>query len=613
MLNHDTPSSLQYRDDYDTPASLVQALKHGPIAKVLRSTATTLALCFKVPFLSPCNSTQPTRLSAAREVQNWFSLVTDMLANLTSTAESQSLPLTFLLDGGGNPGQFPCLANAWRPLQSVFISQRDPAGAFTQNNASLGWDRLVVLNEPQNLWASAVQRDFGKFKLLDYPYLVWEPSDQASIVEDAQAYVKADQAHPAGMRFAINIDPLQLKTFAAPVSRNAWEAQLPGTRAGDGAALATVFRPDGALFVVFQRPDSLSGAPQLVAMAVSLQPETRTVAVLSPAKALTSVPEPVLHTHSSGAYSVSVWSASGSTLIYTVLQLDQVGRVLGSTALHADLPQSAIGALPSNVAVLQQTASSATLAFASTDPSVCSVLTARLTISTAHLTVGPQSCALLPANVTGDIQGVFIVPEGENSAAEPFLALHIGQNLFAGRRHAVGVPGQPTWLAAGSAVRAAGSGSQVFAAIQDAYCPNNEHANKQVTPSSCKQTPFSIQGVLGYAFGEAAAWDAAVAAAVPAPPPQWLGQSNPPHNAAFPGQALWHCSADLMHGAFAQGVDASVVCGLDAVAKAVAASGQGGQRALGPPCAVLRSGRNTSCPLCGAAVPVEGVWLTTFW
>ncbi|CAE7630603.1 unnamed protein product, partial [Symbiodinium sp. KB8] len=497
VLNHDTPSSLQYRDDYDTPASLVQALKHGPIAKVLRSTPTTLALCFKVPFLSPCNSTQPTQLSAAREVQNWFSLVTDMLANLTSTAESQSLPLTFLLDGGGNPGQFPCLANAWRPLQSVFISQRDPAGAFTQNNASLGWDRLVVLNEPQNLWASAVQRDFGKFKLLDNPYLVWEPSDQASIVEDAQAYVKAGQAHPAGMRFAINIDPLQLKTFAAPVSRNAWEAQLPGTRAGDGAALATVFRPDGALFVVFQRPDSLPGAPQLVAMAVSLQAENRTVGVLSPAKALTSVPGPVLHTHSSGAYSVSVWSASGSTLIYTVLQLDQ----------------SAIGALPSNVAVLQQTASSATLAFASTDPSVCSVLTARLTISTAHLTVGPQSCALRPANVTGDIQGVFIVPQGENSAAEPFLVLHIGQNLFAGRRHAVGVPGQPTWLAAGSAVQAAGSGTQVFAAIQDAYCPNNEHANKQVAPSNCNQTPFSIQGVLGYAFGEAAAWDAAVAAA----------------------------------------------------------------------------------------------------
>jgi hypothetical protein len=47
--------------------------------------------------------------------------------------------------------------------------------------------------------------DYGKFHSGEYPYLYWEPSDQATLQGVSDSYLR-HKLHPEGLRFAINID-----------------------------------------------------------------------------------------------------------------------------------------------------------------------------------------------------------------------------------------------------------------------------------------------------------------------------------------------------------------------------------------------------------------------
>lgn len=51
---------------------------------------------------------------------------------------------------------------------------------------------------------------YAKFSDLVWPYLVWEPSDQKTIQEVCDVYLGHSLHYPAGLRFAINIDPAQV-------------------------------------------------------------------------------------------------------------------------------------------------------------------------------------------------------------------------------------------------------------------------------------------------------------------------------------------------------------------------------------------------------------------
>jgi hypothetical protein len=49
---------------------------------------------------------------------------------------------------------------------------------------------LQVLNEPQDDWGWAVLFGYGKFTTSTYPYIVWEPSDQPTILSTAGASLR---------------------------------------------------------------------------------------------------------------------------------------------------------------------------------------------------------------------------------------------------------------------------------------------------------------------------------------------------------------------------------------------------------------------------------------
>jgi hypothetical protein len=225
LLNHDDVSAARagaYNSTADVLAFLVDPSNVDLFASP--SYALKLALCFK-----GCGGTTcPCGGSAGATA--WLSLVDDFIAAAQAAITTLGLNVELILDGAGNPGASSCLAQRWRPLRSVFISGGDPAGAFTSNNASGGWDRLSILNNEQGAtWALAASLDFGKFANLSDPYQVWEPSSEADVVSAIDLFVASVSRgveHPAGVRSALNPDPAQLAVYTARYTGRAWNDLL---------------------------------------------------------------------------------------------------------------------------------------------------------------------------------------------------------------------------------------------------------------------------------------------------------------------------------------------------------------------------------------------------
>lgn len=110
----------------------------------------------------------------------------DEIYNLYSyTTHNSKLNLEFILDESATPGMNrDCLIDKWRPWNSTFVSSRDNVDIFFSNDKSKGYDRFQYLNDPVPprqetlLLARAKQIDFGKFKDIKNPILMWEPSQQ---------------------------------------------------------------------------------------------------------------------------------------------------------------------------------------------------------------------------------------------------------------------------------------------------------------------------------------------------------------------------------------------------------------------------------------------------
>lgn len=94
------------------------------------------------------------------------------------------------------------------PGPLVATSSPDPGPAFTSDNVSLGYDRWGVLNAK---WpAGDLQRfaagRWGKFAAAPRALQVYEPCDQRDFLAASDVYVGVGVDHPAGMKFAINVD-----------------------------------------------------------------------------------------------------------------------------------------------------------------------------------------------------------------------------------------------------------------------------------------------------------------------------------------------------------------------------------------------------------------------
>lgn len=124
-----------------------------------------------------------------------------------------------------------------------------------------------MLNPPVDQWSGVVEASYGKFPSSPYAWQVWEPADQATILNVTGAYVSRGLLHPlpAGLRVAINIDIAQYQVYAAEDSGLAWDARIPNTAsAASGPGKPALFPVPGAsisegqLYAVWA--DATSGA-----------------------------------------------------------------------------------------------------------------------------------------------------------------------------------------------------------------------------------------------------------------------------------------------------------------------------------------------------------------
>ena len=84
---------------------------------------------------------------------------------------------------------------------------------------------------------------YGKFLPSPYPFLLWEPSDQPTLLNYTQHYMQGPR-HPQGFRFAINIDPVQFAVYTANATGDAWNHRTDELRGRSGGQPAIVTYDD---------------------------------------------------------------------------------------------------------------------------------------------------------------------------------------------------------------------------------------------------------------------------------------------------------------------------------------------------------------------------------
>ena len=111
--------------------------------------------------------------------------MTDAIFSAFSERVTSARNVEFVLDGVGTPGaNRTCLAQMWRPWNTTYISGSDPNEATFSNNATLGYDRMIWLDDPvpmidPALWIQILRPlNYGKFQDEPVPFLFWEPSNQ---------------------------------------------------------------------------------------------------------------------------------------------------------------------------------------------------------------------------------------------------------------------------------------------------------------------------------------------------------------------------------------------------------------------------------------------------
>ncbi|EGD72887.1 hypothetical protein PTSG_04617 [Salpingoeca rosetta] len=217
VLNHDRPSGR--RTTYNTTDDLLSFFT-SPLVKSYFSSGPEkhVALCFKWDNAVGLCSDFPA-------AKHWRALADAFFDRATRVIREHGLNVTFVLDGAGTPTKRSCLNNRWTPLVATWIVGRDPDSALTSNATSNGDYRYQVNNMPAgNPVAANLQtlraKDYGKFLNTSYPFLFWEPAAQQDIVDVVSAY-KQGPITRAGLRFATNIDPVQVSLYAASTSTSA--------------------------------------------------------------------------------------------------------------------------------------------------------------------------------------------------------------------------------------------------------------------------------------------------------------------------------------------------------------------------------------------------------
>jgi hypothetical protein len=227
ILNHDNPIPLLgvTRSDYNTTDDIVDVISSpryaryfGPEARLTWAEPFIIALCFKnSPTICPesaaaghrGHSEQEPLLVSFNATAAWHGLVNDFYATAMAAVERLDLHVTFVLDGDAAGGNLcSCLQNKWRPWTATYIPGGGQApgdclnGAFVSNVPPM--DRFQVLNADTGArgaksLASMASRHFGKFINSTLNYQVYEPKDQAEILDRLGEYTRAGTPQHACM------------------------------------------------------------------------------------------------------------------------------------------------------------------------------------------------------------------------------------------------------------------------------------------------------------------------------------------------------------------------------------------------------------------------------
>lgn len=397
---------------------------------------------------------------------------------------------------------------------------------------------------------------YGKFsKQSKYPYLVWEPSDQAAIGKISSIYVKHALHEPAGLRFAINISPERFQVFNAQYSGTAWNVQLRNT-----ANLRSPFAfPGGANkneIIVFAWNTSCS-------------------CVVSSRWAYETWFSPTI-TMVAGSHPV------GGAGAKSLKSLQSVVRVNDTSFLACDYTGT------STIITTGPTSTTSGPKFISGGPNASRVFWSLPQGYTLQATpdcpleiwsAAPDfvpSCFFSGGNTTAKDASLALIENGNfalswaDSTNAVFVAISLSNGSLVGVSR-IGV---------GTSATLSYEGGSLLVTTTDSFCWNTETNNKEVV-NVCSMQPTSCPGVLSYWYGPVSNWQQALA--------------SPPPN------SFTACDANIAHGAFDNGSSGRSLLFLDPFTSDM--------RLLEVHVGATNA---TQCPSCGLAIPYEGLVLDSF-
>eukprot|EP00762_Andalucia_godoyi_P008601 ANDGO_04569.mRNA.1 hypothetical protein CAOG_07474 len=245
LLNHDAPTLAH--GSHDAPYfSLFDIGDYPPLTLATPpSTPIKVALCLKTPDdVDPCDPGVLALLDA------FFSSVSH-----ADRDPHRYQNVEWVLDGAA-VAKHACYAQRYRPYNMTFIPLSDPVDALFSDDAARGYDRYRILNvaaltPPLRAYDTLAVLDdtvhYGKFlpqkskpASTEYNYaLFWEPSDATRIAETVQFWLSSNASGGPdwGLRFAVNLDPVHWRYYAASAVHAA------STALGGSASVITFHQP----------------------------------------------------------------------------------------------------------------------------------------------------------------------------------------------------------------------------------------------------------------------------------------------------------------------------------------------------------------------------------
>lgn len=222
LLSHDSPEKFLHTRKFFTSDSVLSFVKENLSLFQQVDKKIYIATCVKIHFLL---------CTASKRSHELIHLYTDFFTAAQFLISQYSLNLEFILDGAVSSVTASCIADLWRPWNKTW-EHLNPASI--NNHSKELWsfdapyDRLQLIDEPvvnikftnPSFYLSLLAKyKFGKFKNSTYPYLFWEPSEQALIHNVLSTYVQTGQVHFPGFRLAINIDPVMFLVYSGSISK----------------------------------------------------------------------------------------------------------------------------------------------------------------------------------------------------------------------------------------------------------------------------------------------------------------------------------------------------------------------------------------------------------